>query len=88
MKCLRVILSISFILLSLLGGQSTAKAADVLHLYTALDPNEAKIYVEAFTKDTNIKVEWVRLSAGEVLTRTQGRGEEPPGERLVRRVQR
>ena len=77
MKCLRVIISISFILLSLLGGQSTAKAADVLHLYTALDPNEAKIYVEAFTKDTNIKVEWVRLSAGEVLTRLKAEAKNP-----------
>ena len=77
MKYLRVILSISFILLSILGGQSTAKAADVLHLYTALDPNEAKIYVEAFTKDTNIKVEWVRLSAGEVLTRLKAEANNP-----------
>ncbi|MCX5821773.1 MAG: iron ABC transporter substrate-binding protein, partial [Deltaproteobacteria bacterium] len=77
MNCLRVVLSISFILLSLLSGQSTAKAADVLHLYTALDPNEAKIYVEAFTKDTNIKVEWVRLSAGEVLTRLKAEAKNP-----------
>ncbi len=77
MKYIRVILSILFILLSILGGQATAKAADVLHLYTALDPNEAKIYVEAFTKGTNIKVEWVRLSAGEVLTRLKAEAKNP-----------
>ena len=42
---------------------------DVLHLYTALDTNEAKIYIRAFEAETGIQVRWVRLSAGEVLVR-------------------
>src|SRR5512137_2621604 len=55
----------------------TAKAADVLHMYTALDPNEAKVYIDAFIKDTNINVEWVRMSAGEVLTRLKAESKNP-----------
>ncbi len=42
---------------------------DILHLYTALDTNEAKIYIRAFEEETGIQVRWVRLSAGEVLVR-------------------
>jgi len=57
-------------------GQSMAKE-NVLHMYTALDTDEAKIYLQAFTKDTNIKVEWVRLSAGEVLTRLKAEAKNP-----------
>lgn len=77
MRHLRVILSISLLLASLAGGQSPAQAADVLHMYTALDPNEAKIYIEAFEKDANIKVQWVRMSAGEVLTRLKAEARNP-----------
>lgn len=54
-----------------------ALAAEVLHAYTALDTNEAKIYIEAFEKDTGIKVEWVRMSAGEVLTRLRAEANNP-----------
>jgi ABC-type taurine transport system substrate-binding protein len=43
-------------------------------MYTSLDPNEAKVYIEAFIKDTGIKVDWVRMSAGEVLTRIKAEG--------------
>jgi iron(III) transport system substrate-binding protein len=57
--------------------QSLAKTNNVLHMYTALDTNEAKIYIETFQKDTKIKVEWVRLSAGEVLTRLKAEAKNP-----------
>lgn len=77
MRHLKVILSISLILVFLVGSQSLAKAADVLNLYTALDPNEAKVYIEAFEKDANIKVQWVRMSAGEVLTRLKAEAKNP-----------
>ena len=48
---------------------ATAGSGEVLHLYTALDTNEAKIYIRAFEEETEIPVRWVRLSAGEVLVR-------------------
>ena len=44
-------------------------SGEALHLYTALDTNEAKIYIRAFEEESGIQVRWVRLSAGEVLVR-------------------
>jgi iron(III) transport system substrate-binding protein len=75
MKSIRIIMLTS--LAVVLGFGGTSLAADVLHMYTALDPNEAKVYIEAFEKDTKIKVEWVRMSAGEVLTRVRAESKNP-----------
>src|SRR3989337_1016660 len=77
MKYFSLILSVLMLFVSYLGNPPEAEAADVLHMYTALDPNEAKVYIEAFTKDTKINVEWVRLSAGEVLTRLKAESKNP-----------
>ena len=77
MRPLSVILLVSLVCVFLFGSPSKIKAADVLHMYTALDPNEAKIYIEAFMKETKINVEWVRLSAGEVLTRLKAESKNP-----------
>lgn len=64
--------------LLLLGAlNSVALAKSTLHMVTALDPNEAKIYIEAFEKSTGIAVEWVRLSAGEVLARLRAEAKNP-----------
>ncbi len=49
----------------------------VLHMYTALDVNEAKIYIEAFEKATGIDVDWVRMSAGEILARLKAEKKNP-----------
>ena len=48
---------------------ATEGKGEVLYLYTALDTNEAKIYIRAFEEESGIQVRWVRLSAGEVLVR-------------------
>lgn len=48
-----------------------------LHAYTALDSNEAKLYIEAFESETGIHVKWVRLSSGEVLTRLRNEKNNP-----------
>src|SRR5512147_257264 len=69
---------VMMLVLTVLGaGVASAAPNDVLHMYTALDPNEAKVYIEAFTKDTKINVEWVRMSAGEVLTRLKAESKNP-----------
>ena len=68
MKAILVVVFVAFLFLST-PWEMEVRAADVLHMYTALDANEAKVYLEAFIKDTKINVEWVRMSAGEVLTR-------------------
>ncbi len=51
--------------------------SEVLHLYTALDTNEAKIYIRAFEEESGIQVRWVRLSAGEVLVRIRSERTNP-----------
>lgn len=55
----------------------TKGSDEVLHLYTALDTNEAKIYIRAFEEETGIEVRWVRLSAGEVLVRIRSERTNP-----------
>ena len=52
-------------------------SSEVLHLYTALDTNEAKIYIRAFEAETGVQVRWVRLSAGEVLVRIRSEQTNP-----------
>ena len=77
MKQRKVIMSLLLLGIFVFVGPSISNAADVLHMYTALDPNEAKVYIEAFMKDTKINVEWVRMSAGEVLTRLKAESKNP-----------
>ena len=45
----------------------SAQSQPVLHMYSALDTAESQLYIPEFEKDTGIKVQWVRLSSGEVL---------------------
>lgn len=61
------------------GTQETegAKEYKVLHLYTALDTEEAQGYIEAFENATGIDVEWVRMSAGELLARVEAESSNP-----------
>ena len=56
---------------------ATENSGEVLHLYTALDTNEAKIYIRAFEEESGIQVRWVRLSAGEVLVRIRSERTNP-----------
>jgi iron(III) transport system substrate-binding protein len=77
MKRIKMIAFMSVLLALFVFTPVLSKAADVLHMYTALDPNEAKVYIEGFIKDTKINVEWVRLSAGEVLTRLKAEAKNP-----------
>jgi iron(III) transport system substrate-binding protein len=54
-----------------------AQAGQVLRMYTALDTAETQLYIPEFEKDTGIKVEWVRLSSGEVLARLRAEAKNP-----------
>jgi iron(III) transport system substrate-binding protein len=49
----------------------------ILNLYTALDTDEAKIYIRAFEEETGIDVKWVRMSTGEVLVRVRSEKNKP-----------
>ena len=54
-----------------------AAPSKTLHLLTALDPNEAKIYIDEFEKASGIKVVSVRMSAGECLARLKAEARNP-----------
>jgi len=48
-----------------------------LTVYTALPDSEVPVYFNAFEKDTGIKVNYIRLSAGEILARLQAEKNNP-----------
>lgn len=50
---------------------------NVLHLYTAFDTDEAQLYIQAYEKSSGVNVEWVRMSAGEVLARVEAEAANP-----------
>ncbi|MGD1820386.1 MAG: ABC transporter substrate-binding protein [Pleomorphochaeta sp.] len=56
---------------------SAVKEYKTLNMYTALDTEEAKYYIEAFEKETGIKVNFVRMSAGEVAIRVEAEKNNP-----------
>ena len=73
---MRHILTILTIGVGLLWG-TPVLAGQVLNMYSALDTAETQLYIPEFEKDTGIKVEWVRLSSGEVLARLRAEAKNP-----------
>ena len=66
------------VLIFLVSSFTVAQAEkNVLHIYTAFDTEEAKLYIEEFEKETGIEVEWVRMSSGEVLARMEAEASNP-----------
>lgn len=76
MKRLSVILLISVLFAGMVFGAGQGEKK-ILHIYTAFDTGEAKYYIDAFEADTGIKVEWVRMSSGEVLARVEAEARNP-----------
>jgi iron(III) transport system substrate-binding protein len=52
-------------------------SAEELHVYTAIDRMEVQEHLRTFEKQTGIRVRWVRLSTGEVLTRVRAERRNP-----------
>lgn len=73
-KFMVLILLITLTMSAFAGGKQEKK---ILHIYTALGTEEAKLYIEAFEEETGIDVEWVRLSSGEVLARIEAEAGNP-----------
>lgn len=68
--CLSILLS--------LGLLTTASAeSDKLTVYTAFPESEVIYYFNKFTEETGIRIEYIRLSAGEMLTRVEAEKENP-----------
>src|SRR3712207_2317255 len=50
---------------------------EALTIYTAFPEAEVEYYIDAFSKETGIKCNYIRLSAGEMLTRVAAEKENP-----------
>ncbi len=74
-KILWSLLIVLFLVFCLTANSLAQK--EVLHLYTAFDTEEAKLYIEAFEEETGIDVQWVRMSSGEVLARIEAEASNP-----------
>ena len=61
----------------LVCASSQTLFASELHVYTSLDPMEAKVYIDAYEKFSATKIRWVRMSTGEVLTRLRAEKNRP-----------
>ncbi|MDT8858943.1 ABC transporter substrate-binding protein [Alkalihalobacillus sp. MEB130] len=59
------------------GAETETKQSDSLTIYTAFPEQEVLAYVSEFEKETGIKVNFVRLSAGQILARIQAEGNNP-----------
>ena len=58
-------------------GSKAPAGSKELTIYTGLPEAEVPVYIGAFEKETGIKVNYVRLSAGEMLTRIQTEKDHP-----------
>ncbi|MBI4126006.1 MAG: ABC transporter substrate-binding protein [Deltaproteobacteria bacterium] len=56
---------------------SFAAHAEALRIVTSLDSLEAKEYIAAFEQQKGVKVDWIRLSAGEALARLAAESTNP-----------
>jgi len=83
MKKIFTVLGIAIIAISSVAANGTSeKAAEskeykTLNMYTALDAEEAKYYINAFEEETGIDVNFVRMSAGEVAIRIEAENNNP-----------
>ncbi len=82
MKKLFMVLAIVLVVVAPLVAQASGETAgkksyETLQMYTALDTEEAQYYLDVFEKSTGIKVEYVRMSSGEVLARIEAEQSNP-----------
>jgi len=82
MKSIRRLLTVALAIaltvgLTACGGTTQTQDSKELDLYTAFPEAEVVTYTNAFEKATGIKVNYVRLSAGEMLTRIAAEKDNP-----------
>ncbi len=49
----------------------------LLRIYSALDPNESKIYFKEYERLTGVHIQWVRMSSGAILARAEAEKDNP-----------
>ena len=70
-------LLLSLCLLASMTAFASAEQVKSISVYTCYVENEALQMFEQFTKDTGIKVNYVRLGAGEIVTRLEAEAQNP-----------
>ena len=77
-RTLSMLLAVVMVVGLLAGISGSAFAAsDELTVYTAFPEAEVIYYFNAFEKETGIKINYIRLSAGEMLTRVEAEKDNP-----------
>lgn len=65
------------VLFAIILGIVTSYAANYVNAYTTLEEPLARVLFAEFEKETGIKVNWIRLSTGEVLARLEAEKNNP-----------
>ena len=75
----RRLIFLALCLIAALSALATAAFADSnkLTIYTAFPETEVIYYFNKFTEETGIKIDYIRLSAGEMLTRVEAEKDNP-----------
>lgn len=75
----RRLILLALCLIAALSALATAAFADSnkLTIYTAFPETEVIYYFNKFTEETGIKIDYIRLSAGEMLTRVEAEKDNP-----------
>lgn len=76
MRSVKVLLIVFLAVVMCVGFAAFSK--QVLHMYSAFDVDETRIYLDAFAKAyPDIEVKWTRMSSGEVLARIRAEAANP-----------
>ncbi|MFQ5793522.1 MAG: ABC transporter substrate-binding protein [Candidatus Bipolaricaulia bacterium] len=76
MRALRLMVVLA-LMVAVFTGPAWAQKQE-LHMYTAFDVDESRIYINAFMEAyPDIEVKWVRMSSGEVLARVRAEARNP-----------
>lgn len=65
------------------GAQESSGASKELTAYIGYQEDEAQLIAKGFERDTGIKLNYVRLSAGEMFTRVQAEAENPQASIMI-----
>ena len=76
-KVLALTLTLILVLGMIACGSGKKASSNKLTVYTAFPETEVINYFNAFEKETGIKIEYVRLSAGEMLTKVEAEKDNP-----------
>lgn len=77
MKKLMLLTAMLLVAASLVFATGSSEEAGRVTVYTTLDEELAREVFNAFTEETGIQVDWVRLSTGEAVARIEAERDNP-----------